>query len=184
MRPMLDELELPNVQEIVTHDRRILAEHKPPGMAGSLFQNLGRHPGHILLWGVATGPDVLDYVEQLNGKFRAGESVAFIADIVADAEIDEVVIDNLRWKEVAGKPERYAYVLTMHEYIEPVEPEDSSLLDGDILDDAQGLIDDLVDGLDIGLDFATGLEQFVSPLSDLLGRLQAARQQIGGANGE
>lgn len=176
MRPMLDELELPNVQEILTHDKRVLANHKSPGMAGTLLQNMGRRPGHIMLWGVATGPDVLDYVEELNKKFRAGEPVAFASDIVADAEIDEMLIDNLQWQEVAGKPERYAYVLTLREYIEPVEPEDASALDSDILADAQNLVDDLVDGLDIGLDFATGLEQFVSPLSDLLERLRAARQ--------
>ncbi len=173
MRPMLDDLELPQVQEIATHNRRVLAEHKPPGMAGSLLQNMGRRPAHLVLWGVAVGSDVLDFVEQLDGKFRAGEPVSFIADIVAEAEIEEMVIDDLQWQELAGKPERFSYVLTLREYIEPVEPEDASLLDTDILDEAQNLIDDLVDGLDIGLDFATGLEQFVSPLGDFLTRLQA-----------
>ena len=68
---------------------------------------------------------------------------------------------------------RQAYVLTLREYIEPVEPEDLSLLDSDILADAQGLIDDIVDGLDIGLDFATGLERFLSPLAEFLSRLEA-----------
>ena len=42
MRPMLDDIELPQVQEIAAYDRRMLAEHKPPGMDGSLLQNLGR----------------------------------------------------------------------------------------------------------------------------------------------
>ena len=44
MRPMLDDLELPQVQQVVTYERRALAEHKQPGMAGSLFQNMGRRP--------------------------------------------------------------------------------------------------------------------------------------------
>lgn len=178
MRPMLDDLELPQVQEIATHDRRVLAEHKPPGMAGSLLQNMGRRPAHLVLWGVATGPEALDLVEELDGKFRAGEPVAFVADIVADAEIEEMVIDDLKWQELAGKPQRFAYVLTLHEYIEPVEPEDTTFLDEDILDNAQNLIDDLVDGLDIGLDFATGLERFLSPLGDLLARLQQFNQDV------
>jgi len=178
MRPILDDLELPQVQEIATHDRRVLAEHKPPGMAGSLLQNMGRRPAHVVLWGVAAGPETLEFVEELDGKFRAGEPVPFIADIVADAEIEQMVIDDLKWQELAGKPQRFAYVLTLREYIEPVEPEDTSFLDEDILDDAQNLIDDLVDGLDIGLDFATGLEQFVSPLGNLLARLQQFNQDI------
>lgn len=176
MRPILDDLELIQVQEITTYDRRMLAEHKPPGMEGSLLQNMGRRPGTLVLWGVKSGPDALDFVEQLDDKFKAGNPVPFVADIIADAEIEQMLIDDLVWQEVAGRPNRYTYLLTLREYIEPVEPEDTSFLDTDILDDAQGLIDDLVDGLDIGLDFATGLERFVGPLSDLLERVQAVNQ--------
>ena len=176
MHPMLDDLELPQVQEITTYDRRMLAEHKPPGMAGSLLQNLGRRPGSLVLWGVKTGPDALAFIEDLNGKFRTGDPLPFVADIIADAAIEQMIIDDLQWQELAGKPDRYAYVLTLREYIEPVEPEDTSFLESDILDDAQGLIDDLLDGLDIGLDFATGLERFVGPLTELLGRVQNANR--------
>lgn len=178
MRPMLDDLELPQVQEITTYDRRMLAEHKPPGMDGSLLQNLGRRPGHLTLWGVKTGPGSLEFVETLEQKYRAGQPMPFVADIIADAEIETMVIDDLQWQEVAGKPDRYSYVITLREYIEPVEPEDTSILQNDILDDAGDLFNDLVNGLDIGLDFATGLERFITPLSDMLGRLQQFRRTL------
>lgn len=178
MRPMLDDLELPQVQEIVTHDLRNLAEHKPPGMEGSLLQNLGRRPTHLVLWGVAVGPEALSFVEKLDEKFRAGKPVPYTADIIADAEIEQIIIDDVQWQEVAGKPQRFAYVLTLREYIEPKEADDLSLVDSDILDDAQNLMDDLINGLDIGLDFATGLERFISPLSDLLARLQQFGRDI------
>lgn len=82
----------------------------------------------------------------------------------------------MKLQDLAGKPERFAYVLTLREFIEPVEPEEASLLDGSILDEAQNLMDGLVDGLNIGLDFATGLEQFVPQFSDLLSRLQQFNQ--------
>ncbi len=180
MRPMLDDLELPQVQEITTYDRRMLAEHKPPGMDGSLLQNLGRRPGHLTLWGVKTGPGSLEFVETLEQKFRAGQPVPFVADIIADAEIETMIIDDLQWQEVAGKPDRYSYLITLREYIEPVEPEETSLLQNDILDDAGDLFNDLVNGLDIGMDFATGLERFVTPLSDMLGRLQQFRRTLEG----
>ncbi|MGR9052191.1 MAG: hypothetical protein ACU84J_06040 [Gammaproteobacteria bacterium] len=173
MRPLLDDLELPQVQEIVTLERRVLAEHKPPGMAGSLLQNLGRRPARLLVKGVVTGPESLDFIQQLDGKFRDAMPVTFIADIVKDAEIERMKIEDLKLEDLAGKPERFAYVLTLSEYIEPVEPEEASLLDGSILAEAGDLMDDLVDGLDIGLDFATGLERFVPQLTDLLARLQA-----------
>lgn len=177
MRPMLDALELPQVQEIATYERRMLAEHKPPGMAGSVLQNLGRNPMQLGLWGVATGADALGFVEDLNAKFLAGEPIAFVTDIVADAEIEAMVIDDLKVQELAGRPQRYAYALVLREYIEPTEPEEVSGVGGDILEDAQSLMDDLVEGLDLGFDFATGLERFVEPLGNLLTRLQTINRR-------
>lgn len=172
MRPMIDELELPQVQEITTRDLRDLAEHKPPGMDGSLLQNLGRRPTRLILGGVASGPDSRQFIDDLYAKFQAGRPVAFTADIVADTAIEDMLIEDLQYRDLAGKPQRFAYVLSLQEYMEPVEPEDTGLLDGDILDEAQGLLDDLVEGLDIGFDFSTGLERFLEPLGDLLGRLR------------
>ncbi len=179
MRPMLDDLELPQVQEISLLERRVLAEHKPPGKDGSVLQNLGRRPARLSLWGVAAGTEALAFVEALEQKFRAGKPVSFIADIVADAGLEQLVIDDLRWQELAGKPERYAYVCTLREYIEPVEPEDPSLLDADILGDAAALMDNLVNGLEALTTFATGLERFVAALSAILPQLQAIRQGLG-----
>jgi hypothetical protein len=184
MRPMLDDIELPQVQEVTTYDRRMLAEHKPPGMEGSLLQNLGRRPAHLTLWGVKTGPDALEFVETLEQKYRAGQPVPFVADIIADAEIEQMIIDDLQWQELAGRPERYSYVLTLREFIEPVEPEDASFLEENILGDATDLFDDLLDGLDFALPFATGLERFLGPLADILGRLQQMNQGAGGAGAD
>ena len=176
MHPMLDDLELPQVQEITTLDRRSLAEHKAPGMDGSLLQNLGRRPTRLVLGGVAIGPEAKEFIDTLFEKFQKGNPVSFTADILAEAEIEQMVIDDLQYRDLAGKPQRYAYVLTLQEFIEPVEPEDTSFLDSDILDDAQNLLEDLVDGLDIGLDFSTGLERFLNPLEGLLGRLRQFNQ--------
>lgn len=163
MQPMLDDIELPQVQEITTYERRVLAEHKPPGMSGSLLQNLGRRPTHLLLWGVATGPDALQLIQKLSDKFQAGEPLSFTADISAQADIDRVIIDNLQVQDLAGKSQRYAYVLTLREYIQPVEPEDLSLLNADILDDALNAIDSLTSGLEL----ADRLSKFISQLTDI-----------------
>jgi hypothetical protein len=167
MKPMLDDLELPQVQEITTLDRRALAEHKPPNMSGSLLQNLGRRPTSLTLWGVATGPDALSFIEKLSDTFKANQPVSFTADIIADAEIEKMIIDDLRVQDLAGKTLRYAYVLTLREYIEPVEPEDTSGLDTDILDDALGQLDNLTSGLEI-----------IGQLSDIIGRLAALTQTL------
>jgi hypothetical protein len=164
---MLDNLELPQVQEVATYDRRALSEHKPPGMAGSLLQNLGRRPASVVLWGVATGPDARDFAEKLDQKFRAGKPVPFTADIVADAKIDQVLIDDLRLQEVAGKPERFAYVLILREFIKPVEPEDVSQVNTDAAADALRQMKDLVNGLTTGFDILKQVSTFASRLTTL-----------------
>lgn len=174
MQPMLDDLALPQVQAITTCDRRSLAEHKPPGMQGSLLQNLGRRPTRLLLWGVVTGPTSNDFAAKLDKKFRDGKPVPFTSDIVADSKIDQVLIDDLRLQELAGKPERFGYILLLREFIKPVAPQDASAIDASILGDAQNLLNGIVDGLGLAQAFGTGLEKFVPVFSGFLGRLQQA----------
>src|SRR6516165_10616123 len=108
MKPMLDDLELPQVQEITTYDHRALVERRPPGMAGSLLQNLGRRPTKMILWGVASGPGALGFAQRLDGKFRAGKPAPFTSDIIKDSNIDQVLIEGLRFEELAGRPQRFA----------------------------------------------------------------------------
>jgi hypothetical protein len=127
MRPMLDELELPQVQVIDTGEHRDWVEHQPPGMAGSIFEDLGRDPTDFLLHGVAVGPESLGFVERLDGLFRAGQPVSFVADITTATQIDQVVIEDLAIREVAGKPERYEYALTLHEFVPPPVVESEEL---------------------------------------------------------
>lgn len=180
---MIDDIELPQVQEISTTDRRALAEHKPPGMEGSLHQDLGRKSTAIVLWGVATGEGAHDFARRLDEKFREGTPVPFTADIVTDSAIETVVIDDLVLEDTAGRPARIPYRLTMREHLEPVVPADASLLDNSILEEAGDLVRDLVDGLDLAPDFATGLEPYVSTLGDLLERLRRFGQAVDKAGG-
>jgi len=158
---MLDGLELPQVQEITSYDRRSLAEHKPPGMSGNVLQNMGRRPTRLVLWGVATGPDALKFTEQLDQKFRNAKAVPFTADISKDSQIELMFIDDLKLQELAGKPQRFGYVLTLREFIKPVEPENAGAgLDTDILGDALNQLNNLTSGFEI-----------LGQLSDVVARL-------------
>jgi hypothetical protein len=176
-RPVLDNLELPLVQEITTYDRRVLSEHKPPGMSGSLLQNMGRRPARIVVWGVATGANALATVTTLDDKFRAAAPIPFTADIVADANIQLVMIEDLRLQELAGKPQRFSYVLTLREFIKPVDPAPAAGLDADILGDALSRVGAIVNAVAAAQALATGLERFVPLFSNLLTRLQAVPKQ-------
>jgi hypothetical protein len=163
MRPMLDDLELPQVQEIGEHDRRALAEHKPPGMDGSLLQNLGRRPLHLVVRGVASGADARGFLDKLEQKFAAGDPLPFTADIVADAELDTVLVDDLQLEELAGRPERWAYTLELREHIEPVEPAAAPGVDSDLLNEAANAVSSLTAGLEV----VEQLSQFVTRLTQL-----------------
>jgi hypothetical protein len=180
MRPMLDDLELPQVQEIRTHELRALAEHKAPGMAGSYLQNLGRRPALLLLWGVASGPDARDFLAKLETKFRAGQPLPFTADIVTDSTIEKVRVEDLKLDEVAGRPDRFTYVLALREAIEPVAPATAPAVDGgldaDLLADAAQLTGDLVAGLAAGRELLDSLARFVPQFTDLLTRLRQFAQ--------
>ena len=173
---MLAGSELPQVQELTTSDLRALAEHKPPGKDGSLLQNLGRSPTTVIVRGMASDPAALGLIDELKQELRTGVPVSFVADITTDTGIDTVLVDDLQVRQLAGDSGRFAYALTLREFIEPVEPESTAGLEADILGDAAGLLDGVLDGLDIALPFATGLERFVSPLTDLLGRLTQFNQ--------
>ncbi|WP_218867040.1 hypothetical protein [Cellulomonas soli] len=177
---MLAGEELPQVQDLTTVDRRALAEHKAPGKDGSMLQNLGRAPTGITLSGVASGPSALDVVERLKADMRTGQPVAFVADITADTDVEQVLVDDVQVRQLAGSPDRYAYVVTLHEFTEPVEPAATDALDADVLGDAEDQLGDVLDGLDLAVPFETGLDRFVAPLSDLLDRLVALRQASGG----
>jgi hypothetical protein len=172
-RPMLDDIALPLVQEITTRDLRVLSEHKPPGMSGSLIQNLGRRPLRIVVSGVATGPDAQATAGKLDDKFRAAKPVPFTADIVADANLDLVLIEDLRLQELKGIPLRVSYVLTLREFTKPVEPAPAAGLDGDILGDALNRLKGIEDSIAAAQALASGLERFLPQFSDLLTRLQA-----------
>jgi hypothetical protein len=143
MKIKLADLELPQVQEITVYDRRALAEHKPPGMAGSLFQNLGRDPTGILVAGVVTGPQAFQFIEKLQRKFEAAKPVPFTAEIVAGAAIRQTLIADMRFQDLAGKPQRFAYALDLREFIKPSKAENQAALNAGIRSEGRKLANDL-----------------------------------------
>lgn len=180
MRPMLDDLELPQVQETAVAELRALAGHHATDADGSVLQDLGRTAAKVTLWGVAAGPDAAGFVERLSEMFRAGAPVPFAADLTAAARIERVAIADLRVREAAGKPQRWLYVLELHEHLEPPPAAPDPAVDASILDDARGLADALAGALDLAPLFVTGLEPFVGQLQGFLTRLSAFRQATAG----
>jgi DNA circularisation protein N-terminus len=140
--PMLGDVELRSIQHIATFEQRALVEHRVPGMAGSAFQDLGRPSTRLQLEGVLFGEQARADLEKLRGKFQAADPLSFAADITTATEIVDVLIEDLRVIEVAGRPNTFTYAIVLRESPPPPPPSDPLAgLNTDILSDAQSLFD-------------------------------------------
>lgn len=122
LRPMLDELELQQVQRIDSDQDQLLVRHAVPALEGDFLQGLGRRAGAFMLDGVLTGPDVADGLTSLREKFHAAEPVPFTADIATATRIDQVLIEAMDVREIAGHALRFEYAFLLREFIPPPAP--------------------------------------------------------------
>jgi hypothetical protein len=120
MSVVLDDIEL-TVQKINTGESRGLAEHRLPGLDGSIFQDMGTEPVAISLEGTIHGSEALSNLEELRSKFKEGEPVTFVADIATATEVALVLIEDLTVIEVAGRPNYFRYAIKLQQYQEPDE---------------------------------------------------------------
>ncbi|SDL36105.1 DNA circularisation protein N-terminus [Geoalkalibacter ferrihydriticus] len=122
LRPMLDDIELQQVQIIAGDQGQALAQHRVPGLEGDFFQRMGRRASSFQLCAVLSGAQAQENLETLNDKFRAAAPVSFVADITDAVQVDEVLIDALHVRDLAGKPQRYEVLLRLREYLETQPP--------------------------------------------------------------
>lgn len=120
---MLDDVELQQVQAIETEGDQVLAQHGIPALEGDFLQGTGRRATQITLAGVLTGPEARDGVQTLREKFRAAQPVSFVADIATATQVDQVLIEELGLRDIAGRSERFEYALTLREFIPPPRPQ-------------------------------------------------------------
>ena len=121
-RPMLDDVELEQVQSIEAEEEHLLAQHSIPALEGDFLQRLDRRAAQITLHGVLTGPEVRPDLEKLREKFRLAAPVSFVSDIATATKVEKMLIEELGVRELAGKPERFEYAFTLREFIPPPAP--------------------------------------------------------------
>jgi hypothetical protein len=119
VRPVLGSLELQHVERLTVDDDLVLAHHQVAALEGDFLQELGRRSALLSLGGVAAGADAGRHLEELRTAFRSVEPVDFTADIATATRIDQVLIEDLAVRELAGKPARFEYALTLRHYTPP-----------------------------------------------------------------
>lgn len=118
-RPLLGEIELEKVQSLIMDGDQVLVEHGVPALEGDFLQRLGRRALQINLRGFLTGPEVAAGLKALRDKFHAAEPVPFVTDIATATQVDEVLIEEMDVRELAGKPARFEYAFLLREFISP-----------------------------------------------------------------
>lgn len=124
VQPMLNDVELQLVQKIVVDENQVFDLHNIPALEGDFFQALGRRISRVTLTGILTGTEAGAGLKTLREKFRAAEPIPFVADIATATKVDQVMIETMHIRELAGKPERFEYALTLREFIPPSSPEE------------------------------------------------------------
>jgi outer membrane protein OmpA-like peptidoglycan-associated protein len=122
-KPMLDDLELQQVQKIEAEENESVTGHRVPALEGDFLQDLGRRAVRIALNGVLSGDPAADGLKKLREKFQKAEPIPFVADVATATSVDKMLIEDLTIRELAGKPERFEYSIALREFIPPPQPE-------------------------------------------------------------
>ncbi len=123
VRPMLGGWEPRGIEAITTEEARRLVRLPVPGLAGDLHQDLGRSMLALRISGSLAGDDARDeHLKELRTRFKDGAPVDFVADIINESELEQVLISDFRLEERAGDPDGFRYEIVLVEYTEPPEP--------------------------------------------------------------
>jgi hypothetical protein len=120
---MIAAWEVPRIARIASGESRRIALLPVPGLIGDLSQDLGRGALVVELSGALYGDEARDaFLKQVREAFLAGEPVDFIADIVNESQLEQVLIESLDLEENTANPDECFYRIRLCEYTEPPEP--------------------------------------------------------------
>ena len=183
MTPMISDWELPRVTRLETLEARQFLELAIPGRAGSLFQDLNRHPARILIEGSVFGEQAgLDFLNAVRDKYLAGEPLTFVSDIVTGTDIQYVLLQQLHIQAEASAPEQIDYAVWLAECPPPPPPADIlGGIDSDLLAAAASVVDDAMSAIDAiaALGSLPQLSDPTAPLAGIVGATAPAISQLG-----
>ena len=182
VKPVLGDWEIPRVASIKALEHRSFVELTVPGRVGSLFQDLNTTPTRIAITGSLYGDEVRDeFLEEVRGRFREGEPITFVADIVTATAVQYVIIETLTFQESGIKPDQIDFLIVITESPPPPPPPNPlGGLDTDLLDQAGDFLDTVNSALDVidSLGTIPDIGNPTVPLTDSLSDLTAATAHL------
>lgn len=184
VKPVLGDWEIPRIEAIDAFEQRRFVELEVPGRAGSLYQDLNLRPAWIGLRGSLFGDETRnDFLEALREKFRAGEPVTFVADILTATEVQYVVIETLVVAQSGSHPDQMDYRIVLRESPPPPPPPDPlGGIDTGLLGDAASLLDSVTGALD-ALEMLGAIPDISDPTPPLRETLSGVGSALAGLAG-
>jgi hypothetical protein len=178
--PMLGDWEVPRVSLLRTEEARKLAEHRVPGRAGSVWQDLGADTVMIELAGSVFSTEEREgFLDGARQRFTAAEPLTFVADIVRATDLQYVLIESLVVEERGDRPNEIGYRMLLRESPPPPPPPDPlGAIDTDLLDHAGNFVDGVTDALD-AVAALGDIPDFSDPSSLLGGTTDEATNLVG-----
>ena len=177
---MLDDWELPSIEHVELIESRRLARLGVPGLTGDLHQDLGAESLTVAITGSLQGDDRRSaLLETLQEKFRAGDPLPFVADIVESSELEEVIIVGFEIVETDDWSDATRYRLVLRQYVEPPPP--PSPVPELPFDELAGLADlagSLLDGLDLA-GLLGGVPSLADPSEAIRPAMDGVRDAVG-----
>lgn len=180
IRPMIGSWEPPMIERIAAWEARRLSVLPVPGLSGDLHQDMGRGALSVEITGSLNGDETRDaFLKEIREKFLAGDPVDFVADIVKESELEQVLIEELRLEEVANEANAFRYHIVLREYTEPPEPPSPAADFGLELDPELDLLAELgLDGLDL-----PAIAADIPDVGDILAPIKPAAEELKAAIG-
>lgn len=192
--PMLGDWEVPRVARLRTEEARKLAEHRVPGRAGSVWQDLGAEPVRVEIAGsVFAEEERHAFLDEARQRFAAAEPLTFVADILRATDIQYMLIESLVVEQRAERPGEIAWAMVLRESPPPPPPPDPlGAIDAGLLDAAAGFVAGVTSALEAVAalgdipDFSDpsslvgGATQEATALIDVIGGVAPAIQSLFG----
>lgn len=161
--PMIDDLPLDHVAWVRHRTEQRMQNLAVLSLAGDVQQRLGRASHEVEIAGVLVGEGVRDKLGDLQSKAANGEEADFTADIAGALELEKVVIAGAEFRESAGRPDHYQYVVRLRESPPLPAPAELSPFGG-------------LDGFDLGFD-----TDILGDIADMAGDIQGAIEAVSDA---
>lgn len=176
---------LERLTHVSTFERARIVHHDVPGLNGELAQTLGRFSVGVSLRGIFYGPSATDELARLRNAYLEREPIDFFTESVGEGYFTQVLISRLETSQRAGYLDQFDFVCDIVEYVEPPQPviaDSLAALDGDLLDEATGFMNDVQNGLEqiSRLTDLLDIPAFGNPVERLPGMAQEYVQVAGG----